>query len=288
MKPTFAIIGCGRVGTALGRELASAGYPPAGFASRRLSSAKRTAEAAGFAERATADAVDAVRDADVVFITTPDRAIAGACGRIAGKNGFKKGSMVFHCSGSLPSTILSPAKSCGAFIGSLHPLQSIAADLDVNPFERIMMAVEGEEPAVSAAEKIAAGLGATPFDIRTEGKVLYHASAVVASNYLVTLLDLSFKLLAAAGVSEDQRFAVLNPLIRGTLNNIKTVGFPHALTGPIARGDVLTIEDHLRAMTEMPRAEELYRVLGKATIDIALAKGTLSPEAAEKIRKLLA
>ncbi len=288
MKLKFAIIGCGKVGIALAGQLARAGYSPAGFASRSPSSAVNAAKAAGADHAAFEKIWSAAGQADVVFITTPDQCIEEACEAIAQHDGFHKEAMVFHCSGALSSAVLSSAKSCGACTGSMHPLQSFAALEPGNPFEKIMMALEGDEQAVQTAKKIASDLGAIPFTVRTEGKMLYHAAAVVASNYLVTLMELAFNLISASGVERSKAFGILKPLIHGTLKNIETVGIPKALTGPIARGDMEIVKKHLEAMALLP--EEvlcLYRVLGQATIEIALAKGTLSQEAAAGLQKLL-
>ena len=151
-----------------------------------------------------------------------------------------------------------------------------------------MVAVEGDEDACRAAQSIANDLGAQPFMIRTDGKTLYHAAAVAASNYLVTLMDLSFKLIAASGVSESDAFNVLRPLIKGTLSNIEKVGIPEALTGPIARGDAEIVEKHLEVIRALsPDLLMQYKALGSATIKLALAKGTLTEEGAKKLMQIL-
>jgi predicted short-subunit dehydrogenase-like oxidoreductase (DUF2520 family) len=292
MRPSFAIIGCGKVGVMLGKHLSRAGYRPVGFFSRRIESALH---AAGFAAQG-ADAAGLVFDTpwaaagqgELVFITTPDQAIEETCRLIAENKGFREGAIVLHCSGALSSTILSAARSCGASAGSMHPLQSFAAEHPGNPFHEIMMAVEGDDLAVEAAQDIATDLSARPFIVRTEGKIFYHAAAVAASNYLVTLMDLSFQLMAASGVPASDVFAILKPLIRGTLANIETIGLPHALTGPIARGDIGIVEKHLAAIRQLsPELADRYAKLGADTVPIALAKGTLTEDSARRLLDVL-
>jgi predicted short-subunit dehydrogenase-like oxidoreductase (DUF2520 family) len=288
MQPSFAIIGCGKVGVMLGKHLAQAGYGPAGFFNRNIGAALYAAGIAAQGRDPEGLVFDtpwaAARQADVVFITTPDQAIEGVCKTIAKNNGFRERAIVLHCSGALPSTILSPARPCGASVGSMHPLQSFAAEHSGNPFDQIMVAVEGDGPAVETAMTIAVNLSARPFIIKTEGKIFYHAAAVAASNYLVTLMDLSFQLMAASGVPASDAFAVLKPLIQGTLENIETIGIPAALTGPIARGDIGIVEKHLAAIHQLsPELAARYARLGADTISIALAKGTLSQDAAHRL-----
>lgn len=288
MSKTFAIIGCGRVGTTLARQLTAAGYEPAGFASRSRESAEKAASIAGRPENVYDDVVAAAKTAGLVFLTTPDHAIAPACQRIADGRGFQKDAVVLHCSGALSSDILQSAGVCRASVGSMHPLQSFAAVGEENPFVGIKMAVEGDPTALAQARQVAEDLGADPISIKTEGKTLYHAAAVVASNYLVTLMRLSFDLLEAAGVSSSEAFDVLKPLIHGTLSNIDGVGIPDALTGPIARGDVETVVNHLAAIRELsPDAADLYSRLGLATIDLATAKGDITQDAARELTELL-
>jgi predicted short-subunit dehydrogenase-like oxidoreductase (DUF2520 family) len=288
MKPSFAVVGCGKVGTALAKFLTAAGYPAAGFASKRISSARQAADIAR-SDRFSDTPWEATRNADVVFITTPDGAIQGTCDSIAGNRGFADNAVVLHCSGALPSTILSAAKHCKAQVGSMHPLQSFAAaDYDTNPFQGIIVSVEGDIPAIQAAKEIAADLGGITVTLVTEAKSLYHASAVVASNYLVTLLNLAFELLHASGIAEQDAFKVLKPLINGTLSNIEKVGIPKALTGPIARGDVETVERHITEIgLKHTDLLALYKVLGLHTIAVATAKGTLSEAIAQQLKKIL-
>lgn len=288
MKPSFAIVGCGRVGTAFAKYLSASGYPIAGVACRTHASAQLLADLIG-TERVSTIPWDITPGADVVFITTPDDKIEPVCQRIAENQGFTEKAVVLHSSGALPSTILSTAKSCGAAIGSLHPLQSFASKtFDKNPFPGIITDIEGDSAAVDVAKSIASDLETRSLLIKTEAKTLFHASAVVASNYLVAVLDLAFEFIGKAGVSRKEAWDVLQPLVNGTIANVGKVGIPEALTGPIARGDVETVAWHVRNIEEnTPALGPLYKSLGLHTIQVAMAKGTLDAPGAEALKKIL-
>lgn len=283
-KPSFAVVGCGKVGVSLAYALSRAGYVAAGFSSRSESSAARAAGIAGGVHGTVPWNI--TRNADVVFITTPDGAIANVCKEIADNDGFQPNSAVLHCSGAIGSAVLEPARKCNAHTGSIHPLQSFASIYtNTNHFKEIIVAVEGDEQAVRLAGRIAGDLDAYQIEIRTEGKMLYHAAAVVASNYLVTLLDFSVQLAEKAGISGDDAIRVLKPLILGTLSNIEKNGTVKALTGPIVRGDAGTIEQHMADMEAMlPSMLPLYRMLGRYTADIAEKRETPKTDL-EEVRK---
>ena len=287
MKPVIAIVGCGRVGTALAKFLSETGYRLSGLASKSFSSAKRLADLTGTGHF-TEIPWEITKQADIVFLTTPDSAISDICSKIAFNDGFKKDSVVLHCSGALPSTILSSAKNCGAFIGSMHPMQSFALNEENgSPFHGIIFAVEGDIQALHTAAQITVDLGADYIPIKTEDKTLYHAAAVVASNYLVTLLSLAFRLIEHAGISGSDTWKVLKPLINGTLSNIEKAGIPAALTGPVVRGDIATVKRHIKAIEKkMPELLDLYNTLGFYTIGIAESKGALSEKSADILTKI--
>ena len=288
-NPKFSIVGCGRVGVTLARILKEKGYPLLGVSSKTRESVDNAANLLG-ADLASLAPGDVTREADLVFITTPDDVIEPVCREIADDQGFKEGSIVLHCSGSQPSTILSAAGRCKAVIGSIHPLQSIAAiTLDSNPFDGIIAAVEGEPRAVEIGKQISGDIGSTCIEIKTQAKSLYHASAVVASNYLVTLIDAACKLMACSGVDPKSGYQVLKPLLKGSFDNIDRMGIPDALTGPIARGDHNVVKTHLEEIeAQAPELLAFYKTLGDYTIDISLAKKGITAEAAREFREMLA
>jgi predicted short-subunit dehydrogenase-like oxidoreductase (DUF2520 family) len=116
---------------------------------------------------------------------------------------------------------------------------------------------------------------------------MYHASAVVASNYLVTLEHFALELLKEANLSEENAYDILEPLIMGTLNNIKAQGSINALTGPVARGDDEIVSRHLSDIDKkLPQFSNLYRLLGKHTLDIAADRGEISDDAQKKLAAL--
>lgn len=279
MKPSVGIVGCGRMGTALAKTLRDRGYAIAGVSSLHLESAIRLAGICGVSE-ATDRPWEITRKADVVFLTTPDGVIESVCESISRQDGFLTEAIVLHCSGAHASTILSSSRESGASIGSMHPLQSFASvDFSQNPFKGIRIAIEGDAKAVSAAVQMAMDLESLPLRIVTEGKPLYHASAVVASNFLVTLMGVAFRLIQQAGVPPEEAFAVLKPLIEGTLSNIDRVGVHQALTGPVVRGDVQTVETHIQAIGRtMPELLPFYTCLVQYTAAQAAEGNRITPE----------
>ncbi len=288
MKPNVSIIGCGRVGTALAVFLSQAGYPVSGLFSRHLESTEKAAQAVGKG-RVCHGVEQAVAAGDIIFITTPDQLIESVCQNIASIKGAMDQKIIFHCSGALSSRILSSARARGADIGSLHPLQSFAPYVpgQASPFQGIHISVEGSDNAVTAGKQMVADLGGSCFTLPTHAKTLYHASAVVASNYLVTLEHFALDLLKAADLSENEAYLILEPLITGTLNNIKNRGAQGALTGPVARGDVGVVADHLADIEKkMPEYVALYKMMGRYTLELAQKGGTLDDSAVQGLSTL--
>ncbi|RLB07959.1 MAG: DUF2520 domain-containing protein [Deltaproteobacteria bacterium] len=288
-KDKIAVVGAGVVGTALAYLLKEKGYRIIGIASRSQNSAQRAASFLGGEVRVSTTPEEIVQEADLVFITTSDSAIEEVCERIANKEGFRPGQIVVHTSGALPSTILLKAREKGALIASVHPLQSFA---DVKEAIKIIpssiFCLEGAAEAIPTLMELVRTLGARPFSIDTRYKSLYHAAAVVASNFLVTLYYLSFKLYEAIDIPREEASQALLPLIKGTVNNIEKLGPVKALTGPIARGDLNVVKGHLEALRHLDtRFIDIYRTISRLTVEIGIKKGTLSPEKGDEILRIL-
>jgi predicted short-subunit dehydrogenase-like oxidoreductase (DUF2520 family) len=273
----IGFIGAGTVGTALAARLAGRGYPVVAVSSRSRASAQRLARAIKGCR--VFDSNQAVADnAELVFVTTPDDAIA----RVAAQVNWHPGQSVVHCSGADSVDILEPAREAGARVGAFHPLQTFASPQQaVENMPGSTFALEADEPLLGTLKEMAAALDGQWVELKAKDKVLYHAAAVFACNYMVTLTKLATDLWQSFGVSPPQATRALVPLLRGTLHNIETIGIPDCLTGPIARGDAGTINKHIEALRE--KAPELlfpYKELGLQTIPIALAKGKIDPEQA--------
>ncbi len=277
-------IGAGTVGTALAVMLSRRNYPVVAVASRSKDSARRLAESCSGCQ-VYDDGQGVADNAQLVFVTTPDDVIAQVVAWLK----WHAGQSVVHCNGAASTDILEPARSFSANVGGFHPLQtfaSVAHAIENTPGSTF--AIEAEEPLLSTLKEMAAALEGSWVRISASDKVLYHAAAVFACNYTVTLVKLATDLWQTFGVSPQQATRAMLPLLRGTLNNIDNVGLPHCLTGPIARGDLSTIEKHLEAMeSAAPKLLSTYRELGLKTIPIALAKGKINDERAEELQTLL-
>ena len=280
----LGFIGVGTVGTALSLKLSDAGYPVVAVSSRSQTSARKLAQAIGgcLPVGGNQEVADA---AELVFITTPDDAIALVASQIQ----WRKGQSVVHCSGADSTDILQPARKAGACVGVFHPLQTFAdVTQAIENIPGSTFALEAEEPLLKTLKDMAEAVKGHWIELKASDKVLYHASAVIACNYLVTLVKSAADLWQTFGVPRHQATRALLPLIRGTIHNIDTVGIPKCLTGPIARGDTGTIEKHLSALQKTaPDLLPIYRELGLQTIPVALAKGKISQHQADELREIL-
>lgn len=285
------IIGSGQVGQTLGYLLhRSKKYKVVGVWSRQLNNAKKAARFIGKNVRIFNDKTIAALAGDIIFITTPDSAIQQVAQDIFSGNSVFNNKIVLHCSGSLSSDILRSAKRHkNVLIASLHPLQTFADKLETAMnFRGTYCVYEGETKALSIVKEIIRTIGGIPVEIKAKNKTLYHIGCVLACNYLVTLINVANRFLKQCGFKNKDIFKVIQPLIDSTIKNIKTIGISSALTGPIARGDILTIKNHLKAIKEeLPLYLPLYCELGKHTINIAKSKKGVSSSQLASLRKVL-
>jgi predicted short-subunit dehydrogenase-like oxidoreductase (DUF2520 family) len=280
----IGFIGAGTVGTALAVKLNEKDYSIVAVASRTKSSAERLSNAVGGC-RVCSDKQEVADAAELIFVTTPDDVIPQVVAEVK----WHRGQSVVHCSGAASLDILETAKEAEAHVGAFHPLQTFAnVAYAIENIPGSTFALEGEEPLLSILKEIAEALEGRWVVLRPGDKVLYHAAAVISCNYLVTLVKLATDLWQIFGVSAKDSIQALLPLLRGTVNNISNVGFPYCLTGPIARGDLRTIQKHLEALKESaPKLLSIYQELGLKTIPIALEKGKIDAQKAEELQRLL-
>ena len=277
-------IGAGTTGTALGVRLSQKGCPVVAISSRTLSSAQKLAGLVSNCQvcHMPQGVVDA---AELVFITTPDDVVAQVCSEVQ----WRERQSVVHCSGAHSVDILEPARKLGAAVGSFHPLQTLAdVDQAIKNLLGSTFALEAGEPLLSTLKELTLLLNGNWVELKPGDKVLYHAAAVFACNYLVTLVKLALDLWRDFGVSSKEATRALLPLLNGTMNNIENIGIPDCLTGPVDRGDSGTIVRHLNALEAgNPSLLTTYKELGLQTIPIALAKGKLNEQKAEEMKALL-
>ncbi|HEX73996.1 MAG TPA: DUF2520 domain-containing protein [Dehalococcoidia bacterium] len=282
--PELGFIGAGIVGTALAVKLSIGGYRIVAISSRSQTSAKKLAGAISGC-RAFNKNQDVADASELVFVTTPDDSIASVVSQIK----WHAGQSVVHCSGADSTDILEPAKKLGTQVGVFHPLQTFASVKQaIENMPGSTFTLESEEPLLNTLKNITATLDGHWIELKASDKVVYHAAAVIACNYLVTLVKLATDLWQTFNIPPNQATQALLPLLRGTIHNIETIGIPQCLTGPIARGDTGTIRKHLNALQKTaPTLLSTYRELGLQTIPIALAKGKINQHQAHELEAIL-
>jgi len=283
-KKTVGFIGAGKVGTALAARLFKGGYHVAAVADTNLRATEKLVELVPGC-RVLKNAQQIADSADHVFITTPDDFIH----KVASELTWHHDQNVVHCSGAASIDILEPAEKYGAMVGSFHPCQAFASvDQAIENLPGSTFSIEAQSPLLDILKDMASSIGCDWIVLKPGDKALYHAAAVFVSNYSVALLKVATDLFQHFGVSPAQATKVLMPLIQGNLNNMRNLGLPNCLTGPIARGDVGTIKKHITALQEKePSLLKLYAELGLQTIPVALAKGAIDDRAGKDLKALL-
>lgn len=268
----LGFIGAGKVGIAFGIYLYRKGFEIAGYFSRNFESAKRGARLTN--SKAFDKIGDLAKGANIIFITTNDDEISKVCNLLVEQDVLTNGQILVHMSGAASSKILKKAKQKGCFVYSLHPLQAFAEiNKAVADLENTVFSIEGDIEKIDMIENILKVTGNKYFKLTSEQKSIYHASACVVSNYLVALMDYGLSLFESIGIDKGDGYKALYPLIEGTIRNIYNLGTEAALTGPIARGDIETINKHIESlMTIVPDKLETYKTLGLMTLAVAERK----------------
>ena len=283
--PIVGIVGAGAVGTALGLALSRAGWPIQAVASRDAGRRERFRALVPGA-RAFAEANALLDEVELVIVAVPDDAIPSVAGRLH----LYSGQAIVHTSGLLGAQALSPAMAAGTQIGAFHPLVAFAdTERAVAALHGATIAIEGDDQLLDLLARMAEAIGGVPVRLAPGAKAAYHAAAMLAAGGFVALLDAIAELGRVAGLDEAASLAVYGPLVEQTLGNAKAIGIRAALTGPMTRGDDGTLRAHLAELAaHAPGVLELYRALARRELALAEARGTLAPEAAQRLRLSLA
>jgi predicted short-subunit dehydrogenase-like oxidoreductase (DUF2520 family) len=275
-SPTIAVVGAGRTGRTLGLLARRAGYPIGPVVCRSRERAEEAVRFIGGGEAATSP-----RGAALTLICVPDGEIA----RVAAALEVPPGAAVAHVCAAYGADLLRPHRPAGA----LHPLRSFADPaLAAERFAGTYCAVDGDAEATALLDALVLAIGGRPLRVRSEAKALYHAGAVFASNYVVAALEAAARCLGAAGVDRREAVEAAASLAGGTVENVKAVGLPAALTGPVERGDEATVRRHADALArELPGLLPAYASLGKLAVEAALAKRSIDAAEAARLEAAL-
>ncbi len=284
----IGFIGAGKVGTAFGRYLGEKGISVSGYLGRN---AEKVAHACAVTQgQAFDDHRQLARASDIILITTGDDQIEEACNTLCDAGAVEPRHLVGHMSGAHSSLILKSAARNGAVPFSLHPLQAFAQeDKAVADLSHTYFSLEGDTSRIKPVEAILQQTDNPYFLIKAETKSLYHLSACIFSNYLVSLMAAGTQALKASGIEPGEGFQAMLPLIEGTIANIARLGPAKALTGPIARGDITTIQHHLAALTDhnLMELRTLYAFMGLKTLDLASLHMLNDRDRADALRQTL-
>ncbi len=262
-KPSISIFGSGRVGGVLEKSLSDLDY--------EIKSV--------FTRDTFPDSIEIL--GDLIFLTVQDNEIGSLTRKLTSTFSSFTNKLVVHCSGTLNASILEPFKSKGAKIASFHPLKAIT--LNDNSLQNVWFDMDGDKDAIKILKKIANALKANSFEIKPEAKPLLHAAAVVSANYVVTLMKLANDLAKEGDIEPEIALKALLPLTQSSVSNVREKGFENALTGPIARGDVETIKEHVKILKNNPELLSIYKKLGYLTVELT----QLDPKSKEELKKLL-
>jgi predicted short-subunit dehydrogenase-like oxidoreductase (DUF2520 family) len=283
-SPTLGFIGAGRMGTALAWGLARRGYAVAAVSSRSPDSAGRLA--AGIAGCRTMPDPQVLADSvGLVMLTVPDDAIAATCAGLR----WRAGQAVVHCSGATELRALAPAASSGAHTGGFHPLQMFTEpETALRGLPGCTIAVEAEQPLLETLSAMAEALGCHTLRLPPGKRALYHAGAGYVAAFVNALVKDALAVWSPLGLSQTDAIRALLPLLRGTADSIERSGPALGMAGPVSRGDLGTVEEHVRALRALDAGLlDLYRRLALRTVALGIERGSLAPEKAAALRALL-
>jgi predicted short-subunit dehydrogenase-like oxidoreductase (DUF2520 family) len=283
-KLRIGFIGAGRLGQALAWSLAQAGLHVVAVSSIVQEHANALATPVPGCECMSAQEV--VDRCHLVFVTTPDSVIGDTCTSL----NWRAGQAVVHCSGVTEVDVLGHALAQGAFIGGFHPMQTFGDPLAaMRSLPGCTITVEAAQAALmDLLVQMVSRLGCVANQLPAGMRGRYHAAAGYTSQFINALFDQAIRLWLTWGASEEQALRALWPLAQGTLSSIQSAGVARGMPGPVSRGDLSSIEKHLRAVSPMGQQTlDFYRTLCATTVPLAQQAGGIDASRAQQFMDLL-
>ena len=284
--PEITIIGVGGLGNSLARALSAAEIPIKSIFNRTADKAQNLADELDISISGSFPSDD-YELGNLIFITVSDSAINNIAQRLAVILEDFNNKIFVHCSGNESASLLKGLESKGGIIACFHPLQTFNKQSSASDFEDIYFSLQGDTSAFPQLKEIAQKLGADTLEVTEDQKSHLHAAAVMASNYLNTLLDAAVETASVSGLAPEEAKKALMPLVKTTLQNIEVQSFEEALSGPIKRGDIPTVKHHLDLLKSQPELLTLYRILGLRTVKIARKNQRIDQDTAKKMLNIL-
>lgn len=269
---TLNLIGAGKLGKVLGRLF----YEHQVLHIQQIfcRHQEHAQHAAAFIGDAQAQALSdwsLLRAADIYCLAVPDDAIVAVAERLAQTGLIQPDSIIFHCSGSKSSDILQALTVYGASVASVHPVKSFAnPEKLIFEFVGTLCSIEGDAYAITQLSTLFERIGARMLPIASNQKMMYHAASVFASNYLVSLIEQAIQTYQHAGISKEVAYELAQPLATATLHNVFELGTKAALTGPIQRGDMQTVQAQLALLQNTDaQLAQMYQAFIAPTLKLA-------------------
>ncbi|WP_185994505.1 Rossmann-like and DUF2520 domain-containing protein [Nocardioides campestrisoli] len=278
------VVGAGRVGAVLSSALRDAGHLVVAAAGESDASRRRIEQLLPGVPIAKPSAV--ARACDLLLLTVPDDMLGNVVSMLAASGSLREGQIVAHTSGRHGLAVLAAATAVGARPLAIHPAMTFTGTaIDLPRLSGCVFGVTVGADERAVAERLVADLGGRPVWVEEERRTLYHAGLAHGANHLVTLVAEAREVLAASGA--DDPSAILRPLLTAALDNALAAG-DAALTGPIVRGDVQTVEAHLADLqAHAPQSVASYVALARATLGRVVTDGRVLPIRAARIIALL-
>jgi predicted short-subunit dehydrogenase-like oxidoreductase (DUF2520 family) len=267
-RPRVAIVGAGNLGTALALSLQRAGYNIDGVIARSGAASLRKTQRLGREVGARVLTYRAAGfgtlGADLIWFCVPDAEIGGAARSLAGKIEWK-GRVALHSSGALGSDELGVLRGRGASVASVHPMMTFVRGSRPS-LAGVSFAVEGDARAVRVARRLVEDMGGQFYSIRKRDKAAYHAWGTFASPLFTALLATTERVAELAGVNRKAAKRRMMPILLQTLANYAAFGAARGFSGPIVRGDVNTVKQHLRVLRGIPAGRVVYSALASSAL----------------------
>lgn len=276
----IVFIGTGRIANSLCEALRQTGIQPVGIVSRNSETARQFATRHAI-QNHTSVFNEFHKPFNYCILAVPDEDISSVAADIAGTGRDFSGITFLHLSGSQTVELLNPLQQLGGTTASVHFMMSFPTKVAV-PLAGSAAAIESQDDATyKHLYQLCIQLSVNPFRIDTKYKALYHIIGVYLSNFLIDNLYTASRLFEKAGIKDINFFDLSVPIVMATLSNVKTVGMPAALSGPVERASIPVVNQHLEKLKALEAMDDIARDYIAKSLHLLVAARQKNPKLAE-------